>query len=274
MRRRPWPRQRAYPLLGIALSMGAPAGYAALRSVLAAQLPTPDWLEGEIAAQPATYAYIALATAFSFVVLGWILGRKEDLLERSSATDSLTGLPNRRQLHARIVDEMLRAQRYETPLALLLIDLDELKAINDRYGHEAGDAALCRVGQALRESCRATDLPGRYGGDEFVVLAPLTSAEQAMALAQRLRETLRRDNAPASARVTISIGVADLDRATAVRPEALYATADQALYEAKALGRDRVVLAPTRTLPITARESATQVMSDDRGQGPVCSGGG
>ena len=125
-------------------------------------------------------------------ILGWIVGRKEDLLGRLSTTDPLTGLANRRRLRGAFADELNRAARYDTPLALLLVDLDRLKDINDRHGHGDGDRALQLVAEALRRTCRATDLAARYGGDEFVVLAVNTPATEARVLALRIRDSVRR----------------------------------------------------------------------------------
>src|SRR6185503_6605263 len=134
-------------------------------------------------------------------------------------------------------EELLRADRYGTPLALLIVDVDHLKQVNDRAGHTAGDRALAAVADAMRRSCRATDLPARVGGDELAVLASSTTAAEAVTLAERIRASL-----PPS--LSVSIGVADLDGAAAETVEALYIAADQALYRAKTAGRDQVAIAP------------------------------
>jgi diguanylate cyclase (GGDEF)-like protein len=126
-------------------------------------------------------------------------------------------------------------------LALLMIDLDRLKTINDRSGHSAGDKALRRVASALRRTCRATDVAARYGGDEFIVLAPGATAAQAMELAERIRVAARRSD-PVSP-ISVSIGITDLTRAPDHTAEALRDSADRALYEAKSAGRDRATLA-------------------------------
>ncbi len=96
---KPWPRRWMYPGLGMILALAAPGGLVALRSVMTGRSVSLDWFAGELASQPATHAYMTCGTALALVVLGWILGRKEDLLEFSSTTDSLTGLANRRHLH-------------------------------------------------------------------------------------------------------------------------------------------------------------------------------
>ncbi len=230
-------RARLYPAIGALLALGAPLGLVVLRAGIASSWPTPTWLAGELRADAPTYLYLVVATTSVFATLGFLLGRKEDLLSQRAATDALTGLSNRRALDARLTEELARAARYGTPLSLLAIDVDGLKAINDRAGHQAGDAALRAVGRALRASCRRTDLAARTGGDEFAVLAPMTRAAEALELANRFRRTL----AEVSTTPTISVGVADL--ALAGSPGALPAAADRALYRAKSSGRDRAVLA-------------------------------
>ena len=155
------------------------AGLLTLEASTSRHVPTISWILAELRARPLAYAYLLVATLVMMTVLGWIVGRKEDLLGRLSTTDPLTGLANRRRLRAAFADELNRAARYETPLSLLLIDLDRLKDINDRHGHADGDRALQLVAEALRRSCRATDLAARYGGDEFVVLAVNTPANEA-----------------------------------------------------------------------------------------------
>ena len=212
--------------------------------------PTASWIAAELRSQPFVYAYLLVGTLIMMSILGWIVGRKEDLLEELSVTDPLTGLANRRRLRGAFSDENARAARYGTPLALLLIDLDNLKTINDRHGHACGDRALQLVAESLRTSSRATDLAARYGGDEFIVLAVNTSATEALALAHRIGATVRRLGAPAaSAARGASPWSRGVDRrcrpraAAAPTFESLHAAADQALYAAKAAGRDCAVAA-------------------------------
>jgi diguanylate cyclase (GGDEF)-like protein len=224
-------------------------GLLTLQGWVAHEAPTAAWIHAQLGRQPLVYAYLFLATLALMTLLGWLVGRKEDLLEQLSVTDPLTGLANRRRIRQEFAEELNRAQRYGTPLALLLIDLDRLKAINDRHGHAAGDRALHLVAEALRRSCRATDIAARQGGDEFVVLAGNTTATEALALAQRIRATVRKLGAAAPRgpfRLSVSIGAADIERAARPTFEALHAAADGALYQAKSEGRDRALLAPPR----------------------------
>jgi len=249
-----WPRRFAYPLAGLALSVGMMAGLLAVEAATSRRAPTISWILAEVHARPLAYAYLLVATLGLMTTLGWIVGRKEDLQGRLSTTDPLTGLANRRRLRAAFADELNRAARYETPLSLLLVDLDRLKDINDRHGHADGDRALQLVAEALRRTCRATDLAARYGGDEFVILAVNTSVTEARILALRIRDCVRRLSLRAGRwsktsepiNHTVSIGAADLKAAALPTFDALHAAADRALYAAKAAGRDGVMVAPPR----------------------------
>jgi diguanylate cyclase (GGDEF)-like protein len=243
-----WPRRFSYPLAGLLLALGTTAGLLFLRGGLTQEAPTLSWILDELEGKPLVYGYLFLSTLIMMVLLGWILGRKEDLLEQMTVTDPLTGLANRRRLRSQFEEELNRASRYGTPLALLLVDLDRLKEINDKAGHAAGDRALQAIAEALRRSCRTTDLAARYGGDEFVVLAVNTTATEALALAHRIRSNVRRlgVSEKEGVRLSVSIGAADLERSSMPSFDGLHAAADEALYQAKATGRDRAVVAPPR----------------------------
>jgi diguanylate cyclase (GGDEF)-like protein len=173
-------------------------------------------------------------------------------LVRSGLTDFLTGWHNRRYLHARLKEELARAQRQGTDLTCLLIDLDRFKEINDQHGHLAGDMALREAAQRVDVHLRGSDAAARFGGDEFVVLAPDTTPERAAVLAERIRTAVcdppleLQDGAKVT--LTVSIGIAgialsrdevDLKAAS----ERLLSEADAALYRAKQRGRNRVELA-------------------------------
>jgi diguanylate cyclase (GGDEF)-like protein len=200
------------------------------------------------------YAYITISTSAVFAALGLLLGSKEDRTRSLMMTDPLTGLFNRRYYDLRLRDELAKVARYGGNLALLLIDVDRLKEINDRLGHEGGDRALVAVASALRTSLRATDIAARYGGDEFAALCPFTSAHEASVLAHRMQTRL--EALLSDTLVTVSIGVADLREARAENAEALFDAADRALYEAKAAGRNWVQVA--EALPTCAHLLAAQ----------------
>ena len=161
-------------------------------------------------------------------------------------TDGLTGLPNFRSFHARLEEEVARADRYSHPLACAMVDLDGLKQINDRLGHAAGNRAILALADAVREELRDTDFAARYGGDEFVVLLPQTNAQAAGLFAERLRRRLLAVSEQAGLPVRASIGVAALtpdEVAGSDAAEDLLRRADEQLYKAKRSGRDRVEIA-------------------------------
>jgi diguanylate cyclase (GGDEF)-like protein len=167
-------------------------------------------------------------------------------LERLSFLDGLTNIANRRRFDEYLGLEWRRAQREQTPLSLILADVDSFKSFNDHYGHEAGDEVLKRVAATLDATVgRPADLVARYGGEEFVVVLPGTDAAGAVLLAERLRASVAalaigHAQSRAAAHVTISLGVATLVPGRDGGPEGLLTAADQALYEAKRGGRNRV----------------------------------
>jgi diguanylate cyclase (GGDEF)-like protein len=164
-------------------------------------------------------------------------------LHRLATTDLMTGIHNRHSFVQHLYREFARARRYRTPLALLVLDLDFFKQINDGYGHAAGDEALRAFARAAGEGLRDMDVFGRLGGEEFGVLLPSTVIEQAEVVAERIREAVTRiaiETEYGTVRFTTSIGVTEC-LAGDDSVDALLARADKALYAAKAAGRNRVV---------------------------------
>lgn len=240
------PKRHLYPVLGFFIAVGAPGGLLVLRALVQDQLWNWAWLEQELYTRSLTYGYMAVSTVILFVGLGFILGSNEDLLQRVSLTDPLTGLANRRLLDRRLREELARVDRYHQPLTLMLLDLDDLKNVNDKKGHEAGDNAIRAVARTLTKCCRSTDLAVRLGGDEFAVLAPNVGEGEALPLAERIRQSLGREASWVAANLpplTLSIGIADSRVISELHPDRLYSAADRALYRAKQEGKDRVVLA-------------------------------
>jgi len=168
---------------------------------------------------------------------------RDGLAERA-ARDGLTGLFNRRELDVRAGEAAALAKRHGRALSCLLLDIDHFKSINDTHGHAAGDTVLREVAQRIRGSVRISDIVGRYGGEEFVVLLPETASDQGVTAADKLREVLAAapvDVETATIPVRASIGVATWDDTMRTAAD-LYAAADGALYRAKELGRDRTEL--------------------------------
>ncbi|WP_309573156.1 terpene synthase family protein [Deinococcus sp.] len=159
-------------------------------------------------------------------------------LHRLAHLDPLTGISNRRQLELQLSHEVLRSQRYGTPWSVILFDLDDFKAVNDAYGHAVGDEVLRQTSAVMQREVRGTDLLGRWGGEEFLILAVQIDLPYALDLTERMRLALERHPMPGSGRITASFGVAAYrDQESA---EELLARADAALYGAKAAGKNRV----------------------------------
>jgi diguanylate cyclase (GGDEF)-like protein len=230
-------------LVGALLSLGAPAG---LLIVHGLQAEPPSWaaLWDHFRSEAYTYGYVLVSTMVAFALFGHILGRIADHLADVSGRDPLTGLANTRYLRERLHAEILRARRYHEPLTLVLLDLDDLKGVNDRYGHLAGDETLLTVSRAIRRGLRAADCGARWGGDEFAVLAPNTGLSSAVQLGERLRHLVSEESQQRGRPVTTSVGAATVDfgRGEDVDAATLMQKADAALYRAKAEGRNRVVL--------------------------------
>lgn len=165
---------------------------------------------------------------------------------RSAYQDPLTQVMNRASMEQALPREIGLAQRHGAPLALLVIDVDYFKAINDNYGHLVGDQVLCKVAQIIQDCLRSTDLVYRYGGDEFVVCLPSTPLDSAMEVAERIRQTTcAADMGVDGISMGLTIGAADIGPSCTLN--SAFERADKALYEAKRRGRNCVQAAPLDT---------------------------
>ena len=180
-----------------------------------------------------------------------LLEQANTRLEALSLEDDLTGIANRRYFERALTDEWNRARRREAPLALILLDLDHFKDLNDRRGHPAGDDCLRRVGAFLADAIRRSgEVVARYGGEEFAILLPGVDADGAIRVAESLREGIERIGS-----VTASCGVAAMIP-SAETAENLVASADRALYAAKHSGRNCVRLADENTTGTWLRDAS------------------
>jgi len=205
-------------------------------------------MRGRVSDTSALVAHTTTVSHLVLVPLIWALASRferlvaeqarADVLAGQATTDPLTGIANRRRLDDDIERMIAQAHRYELPLSVVLMDLDHFKVVNDEHGHDTGDQVLIEAVERVKASLRDADLFGRWGGEEFLLLAPYTDHAAACALAERCRAAIRRSPMEVG-EVTASFGVATLDPSDDAR--ALFRRADLALYTAKQEGRDRVV---------------------------------
>ena len=189
--------------------------------------------------------------------------RKEVTLEKQAVTDPLTGLYNRRFLYERLGGELRRAQRYGRSVSLILLDLDRFEEISDEHGHPRGDLILSRFGRILSDSLREPDIPCRYGGEQFAVVLPETGPDRALAVAKKLRLSLKKGQLAADLggdAMTISQGIASFPSADITNENDMIKKADKALHEAKNGGRDRVE---------SAEAVASAAPASKQGSGPL-----
>jgi len=171
------------------------------------------------------------------------LRKANDRLQKLTLTDEMTSLYNYRFLKNQLEAEIRRAERYQKPLSICLIDVDFFKSINDQYGHPIGDEALRRVSKVLLESVRNVDFVGRYAGDEFLVIFPNTQLSDAIRLCERILKSIQLEQIQADGKcltISLSIGVTDYHSARRNSVESLIEAADRCLYLAKEGGRNRV----------------------------------
>ena len=217
----------------LTLDLGGDASEAATKLILYPPRGGFDIETRKLAEWVATQAGIALDNA-----------RLHEEVRRQATTDELTSLVNRRRFIEELATELDRARMFDSPLSVLLIDLDDFKRINDDYGHQGGDRALRCFGELMRDEVRDFDIAARLGGEEFAVLLPQTKAEAAAVVAARMRDALA-DSSIAVAegvevRLTASFGIAESTPGQST--DELLRHADNALYAAKRAGKNRYVI--------------------------------
>lgn len=241
-----WRKSRwRYTVAGAVLGCGAPVGAFALRLLLnetAAQAPLSD-----LRLNAYFYLYQLLGTSIVFSIVGFFAGRRTDHLERAeqfyrqlAEHDELTGLANARAFHGRYARAIERTRRHGEPLSLLLMDVDQLKMINDRFGHAAGSEALRSAGRALQSAKREDDLAARWGGDEFALVMEGADEEAAVRVGNAILDALRAQPVPdhQPPPLTVTIGVAT--SRGEISADALFNAADQGLYDGKKQGGNRL----------------------------------
>ncbi|MDL2356857.1 MAG: GGDEF domain-containing protein [Pseudomonadota bacterium] len=197
---------------------------------------------------------LMIVNGFGFLLL--CKEKDDQQLARLATTDSLTGLVNRRAFFDRTDSARLLATRLRSPIALMMIDIDHFKRLNDHYGHATGDEALCLFADTARQALRDHDIMGRLGGEEFALVLPCTDLEGALQAAERLRHAVAAAPLPAGGHqygMTISIGVVVIDPNEHIN--SALARADHALYAAKSGGRDRVESGEPRLRVVGGRDS-------------------
>ena len=198
-----------------------------------------------------------LLIATVILLWGYLVNRNRratEMLQNLSTTDPLTGLLNRREYHKISTAELHRDTLFNHPFSLLIFDIDDFKYINDTFGHGVGDAALRSLASCARRSLRITDILARFGGEEFIISMPDTSLEEALIVAERLRQNIEREvvhSRNAHFRMTVSIGLA-VSAALNESLDDLIDRADRALYQAKRSGKNRVIIAEHESLPTAA----------------------
>lgn len=219
--------------------------------VLGAAEGAVDFANGSGFDLAATLVFLVVLGAFNFSLASLVLGSLIERLRELSATDALTDLPNRRLMMNRLAQEHARFMRSGHAYTLVMMDLDFFKKVNDTYGHTVGDQMLMGVARALRSNLRSSDTLARVGGEEFMLLMPLTDADGALTQAVRIRDKIAQTEIHTDAgglRATMSLGVAEVlpdDKNVA----AVISRADAALYRAKAAGRNGVEVAQRQMLP-------------------------
>lgn len=230
-----------YSAAGAVAGSGAPLGALLIRAVV-----FQSSAAAELASFAFFYLYMLIGTSCAFAIGGYLAGRRADRLERErnrfhdlSEHDALTGMLNARAFTDRYERETARTSKSGEALALLLIDVDHLKRINDEEGHEEGSRSLGRIARAIDRARRTSDVAARWGGDEFALLMPGANSDAAHRVATAILDGVNREKTRAGKHLGVSIGIATTELA---RGADLFSRADAALYLAKNGGRGRIAI--------------------------------
>jgi diguanylate cyclase (GGDEF)-like protein len=243
-------RTNSRALQGLILAAGTPLGWLLIRGMQGSSV------QRELTANPGLYLYMSIGTAVVFGLFGFLLGTREarlleanQRLEALTVTDSLTGLRNTRYFHTRLAEEHADAERTGMPLAVVIVDLDHFKRVNDQYGHLVGDDVLVNAARAIASITREGETEARVGGEEFGLLLPDSTGAEASDVAERVRraieatETQLPGGSGETIRITASAGVASTAEFPGASTQELLSAADEAMYGAKQAGRNRTVVA-------------------------------
>jgi len=211
-----------------------------------------------------TYVYTELLTLLCFSVFGYYLGKKADDLEHLAYHDSLTGLFSRGYILAKFEELLITQRRYKHPLSIMLLDLDYFKKVNDRFGHLVGDKTLKAVASSIQKSCRESDIAGRYGGEEILLICQNISLNKAKLLAERIRsdiESLSEMELGYPGPQTVSIGLVNIPYGNSLQMNVLINLVDEALYSAKKKGRNQICIASVASLNIRSVFTESEIQS-------------
>ncbi len=225
-------------LYGFILSLGAPIGWVLVQAFAGRDPFSEEFFD------PLLYAYMSLATGIVFSFLGYAIGRREHMITDLALTDSLTALYNKRYYKNRLEQEFQQHLRTGAPMAIIQIDLDYFKSVNDRFGHQAGDEVLKKVASLILANCRKNDTAARVGGEEMSIIVGGGTTDEAKILAERIRSTLESTECfwqGVPIKLTASFGIAFASAKTETAWQ-VYQNADVALYQAKEQGRNQVCI--------------------------------
>ncbi len=225
-------------IYGLMLSTASPLGWIAIQYMAGRDPFSKEHFDTLL------YSYMSIATAFVFTIMGYAIGKREVMITDLALSDDLTSLYNKRYFSSRLEQEFARSVRHHYPIAVIQIDIDFFKNINDTYGHQTGDEVLKVIAKIVKDNCRTNEIAARVGGEELSIIAFDCQEKEAFNLAERIRQKIAEldfTQFGIQTPVTASLGVAVADESTSKAVD-IYQHADEALYIAKKSGRNKVCL--------------------------------